>query len=90
MTVFNGQGGPAQGEIPEVYSREVSAYNFGAPPFSVEAHSREVTLFNGDGGPAQGGIPEVYSREVSAYNDGASVHSIEAISREVSIFNDIQ
>lgn len=90
VSLFNGQGGPAQGEVPEVYSREVSAYNFGSPPFSVEAHSREMTVFNGAGGPAQGDIPEIYSREVSAYNDGAPIHSIESISREVSIFNDIQ
>ena len=46
MTVFNGQGGSAQGDIPEIYSREVSIYNDGAPVFTIEAISREVSVFN--------------------------------------------
>ncbi len=87
VSLFNGQGGPAQGDIPEVYSRELSLFNFDAPPFSVEAVSKELSVFNGEGGPAQGGIPEVYTREVSAFNFGAPVFSVEAISREVSVFN---
>ena len=89
VTLFNGQGGPAQGNIPEVYTREVSLFNFGAPLFSTEVLSREVTLFNGQGGPAQGGIPQVYSREVSTFNFGAPIFTVEAISREVSVFNNI-
>jgi hypothetical protein len=89
VTLFNGEGGPAQGGIPEVYTREVSLFNFGAPLYTTEVLSREVSLFNGEGGPAQGSIPELYSREVSTFNFGAPVFTVEAISREVSVFNNI-
>jgi hypothetical protein len=79
---------PALAGFPQVYSRELSLYNFGSPPFSVEARGRELTVFNGER-PATPGFPQIYSRELSVFNFGAPTAAVEAISREVTVFNDL-
>ena len=70
----------------EVFTREVSVFNFGVPTAAAEAISRAVSIFNGNGVPTSG-IPEVYSRETSVFNFGSPLASVEMISREVSAFN---
>ncbi len=85
VSVFNGQMPPVA-DFPQVYSREVSAYNFGAAP--TAAVSREVSVFNGERPPVAD-YPAVYSREVSVFNFGAQLTAVEAISREVSVLNNI-
>lgn len=70
---------------PQIYSREVSAFNFGAPMDS--AISREVAVFN-FGAPAFG--TEAHSREISVFNGqgGPAQGGIpEVYSREVSAYN---
>jgi hypothetical protein len=70
----------------EVFTREVSMFNFGASTAGVEAISRSISIFNGASVPTSG-IPEHYSREVSLFNFGADPAAREAISRAVSAFN---
>ncbi len=66
----------------EAISREVSLFNFGQSPATIEAVSREVSLFNF----SQPSGTEAISREVSIFNFGQP-SGLEAISREVSLFN---
>ncbi|MEP4078028.1 hypothetical protein [Haloferula sp.] len=88
---------------PEVFSREVSSFNFGEV-FEAAA-SREISVFNvgspmfavdalsrevsvfNGGLTPQSLIAEVYSREVSTFNFGGSSASANTLSREISIFN---
>lgn len=71
----------------EVYGREVSLFNFGAPTARFEAMSREISVFNGESPPLVD-IFETYGREVSVYNFGSPPGGrITAESREVSVFN---
>jgi hypothetical protein len=88
---------------PVVFSREVSAFNFGNELGSTI--SREVSVFN-LGPPifavdalsremsvfnGESAPPteifEVFSRELSAFNYGAPLFSVDIVSREVSTFN---
>jgi len=71
--------------LKQVYSREVTTFNFGAAISAVEAISRPVSVFNGQSIPF--GAGEVYSRETSVFNFGSPLVSTEAISRETSVFN---
>ena len=70
----------------EVFTREVSVFNFGVPTAPSEAISRSVSIFNGESIPT-GDIREVYSRETSVFNFGSPLAAVEAVSREVSAFN---
>lgn len=65
---------------PQIYSREVSFFNFSGAIDS--AISREVSLFN-FGMPLDSAI----SRELTLYNYGTPPYSAEAVSREISVFN---
>lgn len=70
----------------EVYSREVSTFNFGAPTSGQEAISREATVFNFGSAPAN---VEALSREISLFN-GESIPTsglAEVYSREITAFN---
>lgn len=71
--------------LKQVYSREVTTFNFGVGFSAVEALSRPVSVFNGQSIPF--GAGEVYSRETSVFNFGSPLVSTEAISRETSVFN---
>ena len=70
----------------EVFTREVSVFNFGSSTAGVEAISRAVSIFNGESAPT-GGIAEVYSRETTTFNFGSNPALVEAVSRAVSVFN---
>jgi hypothetical protein len=71
---------------PEVYSREVSSFNFGAPLDA--AVSRELSVYN-FGAPLA--AVEALSREVSVFNgeagDALATNIREVYSREVSTYN---
>ena len=70
----------------EVYSREVTTFNFGAPTSPTEAISLEVTVYNGETPPTSF-LRENYSREVTVFNYGAPTAFLESVSREVTVFN---
>lgn len=76
-------------DIPDgqVYGREVSVFNFGAPSAPQEALSHEVSVFNGES-PVRVPIVQVYGREFSVFNFGAAPGGgFEAIAREITVFN---
>jgi len=71
----------------EVYGRENSVFNAGAPFGSADSISREVSVFNF--GQAFGSADAI-SREISVYNGQSPPTDVvpqEAYSREVSVFN---
>ena len=70
-----------------IASRELTMFNFGLPPASVEANSRIVSVYRGLAPPLVSSIPQVYSRGVSAYNFGEAPNPTEAISRSISVYN---
>jgi hypothetical protein len=75
---------------PEVFSREVSLWNFGAPTAHLEAFSVELSVYNASpgSGPPPSDAHEMFSREVSVFNLGSLPDGrLEAISRETSVYN---
>lgn len=73
--------------LKEVYSREASLFNFGAPTARLEAISREASVFNFGSPPAN---VEAISPELSVFNgEGGppATNLAEVYSREVSTFN---
>ncbi|MGA2556834.1 MAG: hypothetical protein ABSG04_11245 [Verrucomicrobiota bacterium] len=63
-----------------VYARETSVFNFGAPFAKYDALSREVSMNMLE-------TPDAVSREISLYNAGEIPPSGDAVSREISVFN---
>lgn len=70
----------------QVYSREISTYNFGEDLFSLEAVSRELCVWNFGSNPFS---LEAISPEVSVFNGDVAPASdiLQVYSREISLWN---